>query len=251
MRDAMAMATRLPRCVFFDVDGTLINVKSVLSFLEFIRVQLALDYEPRFREYYRTLRHKMANREPREELNRFYYTLYRGFAVARVAQLGTEWFAQASRHSGFYNEKMTKTLLAWWRDGVPSVLVTGSFSALLEPLARRLPVDTILCTNLKTQDGVYTGDLDGHPCIGAGKVSAVREFARARDIPLEECFGYADDHTDIPMLVTLGGAVLIRPDAAVTPFPLHGDPDLHSILYSSTTDREHKMTSAVATAHKR
>lgn len=199
------------RYAFFDVDGTIINIKSVLSYLEYIRSPLELDKEAWFREYYATLHRKLANDEPREEINRYYYTVYKGLPLQVIKRLGREWFEHVEKQQGFYNEYILNRLQKHRRENFKIVLVTGSFYQILEPLAIKLEADAVLCTKLRLVNGVFTGELDDKPCIGQGKAEAIERFAQRVGIDLARCCGYGDDITDIPMLNIVGYPMLVFP----------------------------------------
>jgi HAD superfamily hydrolase (TIGR01490 family) len=196
---------------FFDVDGTILNTRSVLSFLEYMCEALMLSDDGLFLDFRWSLYDKLARNEPREDINRFYYTWYKGMSVASVSILAEEWFNAIERRGGIYNEEIIDEIERHRRLGASIVLATGSFPQILDPLVRRIPVDAILCSRPKMHDGLFTGELDGPPCIGAGKAHAVIEFSRQNNVDLSTSFGYGDDSTDIPMLELLGHPCKITP----------------------------------------
>ena len=128
-------------CAFFDVDGTLINTRSVLSFLEYLRGALTLD-SPDFRRYYESLEQMLLTNQSREDVNRFYYTIYAGLAVAQVGVLAARWFAAAEQQAGFYNQSALDELSRHRAAGARVVFVTGSFLQLVAPLAKKTGADT-------------------------------------------------------------------------------------------------------------
>ena len=200
-------------CSFFDVDGTIINTRSVLSFLEFLRTEVPLN-GGEFKRFYTLLCEMLSLKMPREEVNRFYYSIYRGFRVDDIASFGRKWFASVESRRGFYNEEVLEKMRAHRRDGAQIVLVTGSFSQLLEPLTQKLEVDAILCSSLQIDGGMFTGLLDGPACIGQGKAQKMIDYARCNNIDLNACFAYGDDPSDLPMLALVGNPVMLKPDKA-------------------------------------
>ncbi len=198
-------------CAFFDVDGTILNTRTVLSFLEYMRDSWSLSSDEVFLEYQRSLFEKLVKNVPREDVNRFYYTGYRGKSVTSIMQLAEKWFDDLERREGIYNESILGEIAKHRRLGADIVLVTGSFPHILKPLVKRIPVDAILCSRPKTRGDVFTGELEGVPCIGLGKAQAVIEFSRRGRIDLKSAFGYGDDDTDAPMLNLLGHPCMITP----------------------------------------
>ncbi len=63
------------------------------------------------------------------------------------------------------------------------------------------------------KDGVYNGRLAGPFCYGEGKVVAMQEIARWDGLDLEQCYGYSDSASDLPMLQAVGHPVAVNPDA--------------------------------------
>ncbi len=62
-------------------------------------------------------------------------------------------------------------------------------------------------------DGLYTGDLNGPFVYGEGKVEAMQRFAAEHDIDMGESYAYSDSASDLPMLRSVGNAVVVNPDA--------------------------------------
>lgn len=198
-------------CAFFDVDGTLINTRSMFNFLDFFAERQGNgDHE--FRDYYHKLHTLLRSGASRTDINRFYYSFLKGIPVDHIAALGQEWFAVAGGLTGFYNGSMLALMDDHKKNGAHLVLVTGAFMQIVEPLIRELGVDAALCTVPKVSGGIFTGEVHGQPCIGEGKVAAIRDFARDNNIDLERCVAYGDDESDLPMIAAVGSGELIQPD---------------------------------------
>lgn len=81
------------RAAFFDVDETLLTIKSMVRFLEFhLRAQgrPPSDYQAIAAE----LAAQVADGATREQANRAYYRYLAGHSVAQVAEHGKRWFAE-------------------------------------------------------------------------------------------------------------------------------------------------------------
>ena len=61
-------------------------------------------------------------------------------------------------------------------------------------------------------DGRYTGKLNGPFVYGEGKVEAMQRFAYEHGIDLDESYAYSDSVSDLPMLRSVGNAVVVNPD---------------------------------------
>ncbi|MDJ0950177.1 MAG: HAD family hydrolase [Alphaproteobacteria bacterium] len=88
------------------------------------------------------------------------------------------------------------------RRGAGEVLVLASASPDLyvEPLARHLGFDHVICTRVGwSVDGQLTGELDGPNCYGRQKLARIEEWLASENLtgPLRV---YTDHHSDLPLL---------------------------------------------------
>ncbi len=63
-----------------------------------------------------------------------------------------------------------------------------------------------------SDDGIYTGRLDGRFVYGPGKVEAMEELAEQHGIDLAGSWAYSDSASDLPMLGAVGNSVAVNPD---------------------------------------
>lgn len=205
-----AQATTARRAAFFDVDETLITRKSMLSFL---------------RDYYRwlgrpdsaaddavsALRDVAAGPGGRAASNRAYYRLFAGHRVAEVAAAGEQWFDDGMTAGGLFHPPALLALRVHKERGDLVVLVSGSFSAVLDPIARYTGADIALGTVPEVSGGSYTGEVQTVR-IGAGKAEAVAGVLRERELRAEECHAYGDHASDLDLLRQVGNPVVVGDD---------------------------------------
>ena len=98
------------------------------------------------------------------------------------------------------------------RQGHTVVIVSSATRYQIEPIAKILGVEHILCTELELQDGRLTGRVRGEPCFGDNKLLAARDFARKQHIKLDRSYFYANGIEDLPLLEAVGHPVTINPD---------------------------------------
>jgi len=99
--------------------------------------------------------------------------------------------------------------------GDRTVLVSGSFPACLDPLARYLEAGAVLCSRPEVRHGRYTGEIL-QPMIGAAKAAAVQADAAAHGIDLLDCYAYGDHISDLPVLGVVGAPVVVGDDPVLT-----------------------------------
>jgi fatty acyl-CoA reductase len=51
--------------------------------------------------------------------------------------------------------------------------------------------------------------------VGESRAAWLQHYAAQHEIDLERSFAYADSHSDLPMLETVGNAVAVSPDIAL------------------------------------
>jgi HAD superfamily hydrolase (TIGR01490 family) len=96
--------------------------------------------------------------------------------------------------------------------GRDTYIVSASPAELVAPLAQALGMTGGIGTVAEVVDGVYTGELAGPFCYGAGKVDAIAELIRWDGYDLERSYGYSDSASDLPMLEAVGHPVAVNPD---------------------------------------
>ena len=188
---------------FFDVDDTLINVKSVFSFQEFWYTHVGEEAEKT--AFIDEMNRLKAANAPWELMNTRYYSYFAGREVALVEDMAEAWFRKLERETeNLYQTAIVSRLETHRREGCEPVFVSGSFPAVLKPSARRLGVSHILATRMEAHDGVFTGRILPPQTIGDGKAEAIRLFLADKPVAAEDCYAYGDDISDAPMLASVG-----------------------------------------------
>ena len=119
-----------------------------------------------------------------------------------LMELGEQLFAQEIAGALFHGA--WRLVRAHQNLGHTVVIATSATRMQVQPMARELGIDHVLCTELETEHGVLTGGIAGRPPWGEGKLAAVKEFARRNRIPLKNCHAYANGEEDVPLLDGVG-----------------------------------------------
>jgi HAD superfamily hydrolase (TIGR01490 family) len=203
------------RCAaFFDVDDTLITVKSIFRFLAFDMFERGLppgEYDRAMRQ----LRSLKAANVPREDVNRAYFGLWAGLDEAATTARGAHWFETERDAGELFHPEVLAAFRRHAQAGHRTVLVSGSFPACLEPIAAFLSADAVLCSRPQARDGRYTGEI-AVPMIGEAKAAAVRAQAAAHGIDLSASYAYGDHSSDLPVLSLVGNPVVVGDDPVLT-----------------------------------
>jgi HAD superfamily hydrolase (TIGR01490 family) len=143
---------------------------------------------------------------------------YRGRPESELRQHMQVWFGTDVRH--LVSERGRRVMDEHRRRGDRVAIVTASSRYSAEPVAKELSVgaDDLICSELRVEDGILTGDLDGPLCYGPEKVVKVKEYLERlagmdREIyDLSEAILYTDSVTDLPLLRAVGYPVVVNPD---------------------------------------
>ena len=194
-----------------DVDGTLIKIKTMFSFLEFYYRNKKLG-ALRFKSYMLFTKFYELLKIDRSFLNKRYYKSFKNNDIEYVHRLGKKWFEEKF-NTDLLIFNVVKELRDHRSNGAEIVMVSGSFSPCLEPIANLLGVQHILATELYIKDSKYTGEIKFPQTIGQGKALRIREFLeKHNDVTSEICFAYGDHESDLPMLKTVGHACVVAGD---------------------------------------
>jgi phosphoserine phosphatase len=90
------------------------------------------------------------------------------------------------------------------RLGFRVAVVSGGFTAVVDPLALELGIDHARANVLEVADGRLTGRVVGAVIDRAAKADALREFAALEGIPLERTVAIGDGANDLDMLALAG-----------------------------------------------
>jgi phosphoserine phosphatase len=96
--------------------------------------------------------------------------------------------------------------------------ISGGFSQILEPLARRVGLDLYAANHLEVVDGVITGNITGEIVDAEKKARTLLEWAKLNGIDVADTVAVGDGANDIQMLKESGFAVAFRAKDALRPY---------------------------------
>jgi phosphoserine phosphatase len=89
-------------------------------------------------------------------------------------------------------------------EGHSVALVSGGFINIIEPMIKSLSIKYYRANELEIRDGFLTGGLIGSIVDRAGKATALREFAQASSVSLENTVAIGDGANDLDMMAIAG-----------------------------------------------
>ncbi len=102
------------------------------------------------------------------------------------------------------------------RRGHTVAIVSAATRYQIDPLARDLGIERVLCTKLEVDDGHFTGRFLRPACWGEGKAEAVRALAAEEGLDLAQSYFYSDAAEDLPLLELVGRPRPTNPDRRLT-----------------------------------
>lgn len=99
-------------------------------------------------------------------------------------------------------------------EGHRIILISGSFTPLLERLIQRLEFESAIATPLAEKNGRYTGQIVPPINVGQGKLERLHQYLKGpgKNINLAESYFYTDSIVDVPVLEIVGHPVVVYPD---------------------------------------
>lgn len=212
------------RAAFFDVDNTLLNIKSMFAFQRYYldewlpRCPTLVCATLTYAEFERNFELLAANHD-RAALNRIFYESYAGHSQRGLADAARAWFAKllAHRGDGLWIQPALNLAATLKGSGFHLVAVSGSSHEILAPVLEQLHFDDCLATKLENDGDRLTGKIVPPQMIGSGKAVAMQRWADQRDTQLKRCVGCGDHISDLQMLESVGSAWVVA-----------GDPELES-----------------------
>lgn len=193
----LALAMRGTHLVVMDVDSTLIQQEVI----ELIAAHAGCEEEVR----------EVTEAAMRGELD-FAESLHR--RVSTLAGLPVEVLEEVAAEIQLTPGART-TIRTLRRLGFHCGVVSGGFRQVIEPLAHELMLDFVAANELEIVDGRLTGRVTGPMIDRAGKAKALRDFAQAAGVPMEQTVAVGDGANDIDMLTAAGLGVAFNAKPAL------------------------------------
>ena len=83
----------------------------------------------------------------------------------------------------------------------------------IEPTARDLGIEHVLCSQYEVKDGAFTGNIVRPLCFGEGKVLAAEKLSAQTGADLDASYFYTDSSDDIELLERVGFPRVLNPNS--------------------------------------
>jgi HAD superfamily hydrolase (TIGR01490 family) len=136
---------------------------------------------------------------------------YRGKEEAWLAERCHDWFDRyvRPRVSSVGRDRVAEHR----QRGSRIVIATSAVRQMVEPLARHLGIDDLVCSELQVEHGKLTGGVVAPLCYADGKRRRALALATAVGSDLGQASFYTDSITDAPLLEAVASPVAVNPDS--------------------------------------
>jgi putative phosphoserine phosphatase/1-acylglycerol-3-phosphate O-acyltransferase len=90
-------------------------------------------------------------------------------------------------------------------------IISSATPYQVEPAARDLDIEHVLCTHLEVKNGRFSGAVERPTCFGQGKVDAAEQLASDRGADLDQSYFYSDSTDDQLLLERVGRPRALNP----------------------------------------
>ncbi|MEM9547889.1 MAG: HAD-IB family hydrolase [Bacteroidota bacterium] len=104
-------------------------------------------------------------------------------------------------------------------------IISAATPYQVNPIARDLGIDHIMCTRMEVKEGKFTGAIIEPACWGEGKAKAALDLAERFKLDLSKSHFYTDSAEDLPLLEIVGH-----------PHPINPDEELSKVAYDNDWD---------------
>jgi len=170
---------------FFDVDETLIHIKSMFSFRKFYFRHLSeTTWKEEEKKHQLEIERNIEAGADRGMVNALFYKAFANCEQGLFAKIADAWYREVRGGDDLFVPQTLQELYRHKEQGNAVAFVSGSAIEILSPLARELDVVHILATNLEIKNGLYTGNIIPPQVIGSGKRIMAKRLARQLQVEL-------------------------------------------------------------------
>lgn len=109
--------------------------------------------------------------------------------------------------------EMKRRMEAHRAKGHTLILASSATAFQVEPAAKYLGIDHVLCTRFEVKEGRMTGRPLGETLWSEGKANAVRTLGKKLRLDLTKSYAYADGNEEVPLMRSVGNPRPTNPQA--------------------------------------
>jgi HAD superfamily hydrolase (TIGR01490 family) len=201
-----------PVVAFFDMDHTIIGIDCSVSWKYFLADHgLAPEDDKAKADHYWQL--YCQGSTPIDEFVKFQYREFSGKTVDEMRSLARCHFEERIR-SYIYRGAQEK-IREFSRDGIPTVLVTGTNQYIAEPIVEAMEITALLATEPEIVEGKFTGWYIPPFLLKEAKITMAERYCRELGVHLDKASFFGDSVNDLDMLKKVGYPSVVNPGEKV------------------------------------
>lgn len=195
--------------VFFDVDDTLIKGQSQKLFINFIwkRGVVSLWFYVRLMIWFFLYKLHIIKDPKKVAVHAF--SFLKKMSRRELVEMVNLFFEQVLVKE-FYQDAVL-LIKEHQKKGRKIFLVSNAFDSLIAKITQHVGADGYIATELKEEDGILSGKIDGTINYGEAKANRVMKFCKEENISLEKSWGYSDHPSDVWFLNLMKNPSLVNP----------------------------------------
>lgn len=200
-----------PRTIaFFDLDGTIIFGYSIASmFLELV-TSGKLAPQDAIAQFFQLMGHGIGGTAYSTLLEESAESLA-GVAAADFEEVGEAVFEKYL--AGAVYPESRRLIREHQRQGHTVAIVSSATGYQVDPIARELGIEHVMCNHFEIENGEFTGEVREPVVFAEGKRDAAEAFAASIGSDLDQSFFYSDGNEDVPLLEAVAYPRPLNPDS--------------------------------------
>ncbi|PSL31664.1 HAD superfamily hydrolase (TIGR01490 family) [Planomicrobium soli] len=204
------------RVAIFDFDGTLYSKETFQLMMDHLKNHP--EHSRRYRQFFRTILPPYIGSKlklyPEKKMRERSVQAYLA-ALETFSQRDLEnFFGEiAEKMHGDMNQRVVARLKQHVADNDYVMLVSGAFTPLLHAVTHKMPIKTIIGTEIPYKNNILDHKAPISHIQGPLKTEKIKEALKGHDIDWTNSYAYGDSHSDLPVLEMVGNPVAVQPEA--------------------------------------
>jgi HAD superfamily hydrolase (TIGR01490 family) len=194
---------------FFDLDHTIIGTNSGKALIRYAYKKGVMTRLDLLKGMYLSMLYKLDIKETVTIINSMVKWL-KGVSEESLNNLSSEIFKDYILNS-IYREVQPE-INRHKNNGGKVVILSSAIYPICHRVAEHLEIDDVICSNLESINGVYTGFPEGSFCFGKEKTVRLNKYCNENNINPINSWYYGDAISDLSVLSSVGNPVCINPD---------------------------------------
>ncbi len=201
--------TKYEYIAFYDLDHTILSGNSATHLAEEARNRGVMSPKQYRHALYLSILYKLGVGDPSRMIIRMLSWL-RGLSEPMVHQLCQEVFQEDLEK--IIRPEILDSLEMHRKGKGANVLLSSATSPVCGPISEHLHLDDMICTYLETEDGKFTGRIDGTLVFGPEKKNRMLSYCAQYGHDPREAYYYGDSIADQYVMDAVGFPVAVSPD---------------------------------------